>query len=68
MNTLFEDFTKSNSHFWKAIVNPGANLTARPEAYGMGSQDEMQLMLQFNYEAWEETPGAVAWVEDKLRT
>ncbi|KXT13518.1 hypothetical protein AC579_4174 [Pseudocercospora musae] len=58
---------QNNKHFWPAIVDPGCALTARPETYSMGSKEEMELMLQYLYEAWEETPGAVEWVKRRLR-
>lgn len=65
---LFEQVSKKNAHFWSAVVNPGRHLTARPEYFSRGDEAEMQIMLQHNYEAWRETPGAVAWVEDRLKS
>lgn len=67
MNGLFIKVNESNKYFWPALVNPGSALTARPGAYSMGSYEEMQLKLQYSYEAWEETPGAIEWVRQKLK-
>ncbi|EME83909.1 uncharacterized protein MYCFIDRAFT_119762, partial [Pseudocercospora fijiensis CIRAD86] len=66
LDVLFQAAKENNKHFWPAIVNPGSALTARPASYSMGSKEEMQLKLQYLYEAWEETPGAIEWVKKKL--
>ncbi|PPJ53062.1 hypothetical protein CBER1_11621 [Cercospora berteroae] len=66
MNTLFNNVNKSNKYFWPALVSPGSVLTARPASYSHGSYEEMELKLQYSYEAWEETPGAIDWVRQKL--
>ncbi|KAK6527732.1 hypothetical protein TWF694_004712 [Orbilia ellipsospora] len=63
----FDRLTKANKHFWPAIVKPGNNLTIRPQAYGMGSVAEMQIMLQYCYSAWAETPGAIGVIEELLK-
>lgn len=68
VSLLFEEVSNKNAHFWPAVVDPGRNLNARPEYFSQGDQAEMQIMLQHNYEAWRETPGAIAWVEDRLKT
>lgn len=67
MDRMFSSVHESNKHFWSALIDPCAALTARPESYSMGSREEMQLKLQYSYEAWEETPGAIDWVRKKLR-
>ncbi|KAF7186711.1 Rho GTPase-activating protein gacZ, partial [Pseudocercospora fuligena] len=67
LDVLFQAAKQNNECFWPAIVNPGSALTARPATYSMGSREEMELKLQYLYEAWEETPGAVEWVKQKLR-
>ncbi|UJO14830.1 hypothetical protein CLAFUW4_08443 [Fulvia fulva] len=66
VNTLFNTVKKANSHFWPAMAKPGRNLTAQPEYYSRGTVEEMQVYLQANYAAWEETPGAIAWVKERL--
>ncbi|KAL8934420.1 MAG: hypothetical protein Q9211_005235 [Gyalolechia sp. 1 TL-2023] len=38
---LFSAITKANKHFWPALINPGENLSARPETYSMGGKQEM---------------------------
>ncbi|KXS99799.1 hypothetical protein AC578_8883 [Pseudocercospora eumusae] len=67
LDVLFRAVKQNNKHFWPAMVNPGSALTATPATYSMGSKEEMQLMLQYLYEAWEETPGAIKWVKQRLR-
>ena len=52
-----------NKFFWPALLDPGEHLHARPGTYSKGSLEEMQVVLQYNYDAWTETPGAI----DKIR-
>jgi hypothetical protein len=48
----------ANKHFWPALLNPGDDLTTRPNGYAKGSKQEMQIALQQSYDAWVETPGS----------
>jgi hypothetical protein len=57
----------ANQHFWPALLSPGDNLTIRPDGFMMGSQEEMQITLQWCYNAWIETPGAFAILEEMAR-
>jgi hypothetical protein len=57
----------ANQHFWPALLSPGDNLTIRPNGFMMGSQAEMQVTLQWSYNAWVETPGAFAVLEEMAR-
>ena len=66
IDTLFIAITKANKHFWPALVNPGAHLKARPDAYSHGSLAEMQLKLQYWFDAWNETPGAIEFIKAKI--
>lgn len=56
----------ANKHLLPAIVNPGSNLTARPQMYSHGTPAQMQLSLQYSYDAWKETPGAIQYLKSKL--
>jgi hypothetical protein len=59
---------QENRHFWPALLSPGHHLTARPLHYSSGSESEMQLALQYNYKAWEETPGAIEMIRKMMGT
>jgi hypothetical protein len=60
---LYVAVKKANSHFWPAIIEPADNLKARPISYGNGDRGQMQVVLQHNYNAWAETPGAIGVIE-----
>ena len=68
---LYAAVDEQNRYFWPTLLNPGRHLTTRPGAYSGGSAEEMQIMLQYNYNAWIETPGAIDVIrklsEDKQR-
>ena len=68
---LYAAVGEQNKYFWPTLLNPGRHLTTRPGAYTSGSVEEMEIMLQYNYNAWIETPGAIDVVrklsEDKQR-
>ena len=56
---LHEAVDRHNEYFWPALLDPEEHLSAQPEWYSRGSFGEMQIVLQRNYDAWTETPGAV---------
>ena len=56
---LYRAVNDLNTHFWPALLNPGDNMTARPEECSQGSAAEMQMALQQSYDAWVEEPGAI---------
>lgn len=62
VSDMFNTVRNSNKYFWPALLQPGANLTARPAAYSRGSKEEMQLVLQYSYNSWAETPGAIDYI------
>lgn len=64
---LFEAIKKANRHFWPALVRPGSNLEARPMLHGFGDVGQMQVVLRYSYNAWAETEGAIAAVEELLK-
>jgi len=61
---LFLAVKKSNKYFWPALLDPGDNLTTRPQAYTYGSRAQMVLYLQHNYQSWAETPGAIGMIRE----
>jgi hypothetical protein len=62
---LYETVRKTNKHFWLALLKPDGHLVARPEVYSRGSMAEMQLVLQYSYMSWRETPGALDLIKAK---
>jgi hypothetical protein len=64
---LYTAVKKSNEYFWPALLRPGANLVARPEAYVQGSREHMQLVLQYSYDSWVETPGAIDVIRELVK-
>lgn len=61
---LYRTVNKANPHFWPALLEPGDHLKARPTSYGRGDKGQMQLVLQYNYNAWSETPGAIGIIRE----
>jgi uncharacterized protein involved in tolerance to divalent cations len=61
---LYKAVKKSNKYFWPALLRPGNNLTARPQMYSMGTSEHMQLVLQYSYASWVETPGAIDMIRE----
>lgn len=68
VDNLFDSIAKANGYFWSALIDPGDNLKARPEHHGSGTKQEMQLELQFWFDAWNETPGAMDFIKARLST
>ena len=64
---LYAAVKDQNQYFWPSLLNPGKHLHTRPEAYSIGSLEEMQLVLQHNYDAWMETPGATDVVRELVK-
>jgi len=61
---LFQTVHEANKHFWPAMLEPGENLTTRPQLFGRGDRQEMQIKLQYWYNAWIETPGAIGVIKE----
>jgi hypothetical protein len=66
VDALYKAVKKTNKHFWPSLLDPKWYLTARPEAYSCGSIEEMQLVLQYSYDSWHETPGAIEVIKAKI--
>lgn len=66
IDLLYAAVNKANEHFWPALLNPADELTARPDIHGKPEQAKMQIVLQYSYDAWIETPGAIDLIRRKL--
>ncbi|KAL8685882.1 MAG: hypothetical protein Q9218_007491 [Villophora microphyllina] len=45
-----------NKFFWRTLLEPDGQVTARPGAFSPGSLEETQIALMYSYAAWTETP------------
>ncbi|RFU26167.1 hypothetical protein B7463_g10180, partial [Scytalidium lignicola] len=63
---LYKAVEKTNKHFWPALIRPGNNLKARPSYFSHGTPEEMQLVLQYSYDSWLETPGAIDLIREQV--
>lgn len=64
---LYEQGKKINPYLWPALVDPGEHLNVRPGYYHFKSEGEMQYALQYNYNSWVETQGAIEVVRELER-
>jgi hypothetical protein len=62
---LYKAVKKSNPYFWPALLRPGNHLRAPLSAYSHGSPEHMQLILQYVYDSWVETPGAIDMIREQ---
>ena len=61
---LYETVHNTNKHFWPALLKPGNHLNATvPVLHTHGGVEDMQINLVQSYDAWAETPGAIAFIE-----
>jgi hypothetical protein len=63
IKALYEATNRINKFYWIALLQPGNNLTAKPMMYIPGTEEEMQLKLQYTYNAWKETPGSIDFIK-----
>lgn len=56
---LYDVVNRVNKYFWPALLQPGNTLNQRPEVYSPGSPEHMVISLQYCYDSWAETPGAL---------
>jgi hypothetical protein len=61
---MYEAVKKQNQFYWDALINPGRHLGTRPQMYSPGSLQHMQLVLQYSYDSWVETPGAIEVIRE----
>jgi len=64
---LYAQVPQWNKHFWPGLLSPGQHLDERPGFYTFGSEGEMQYALQYNYNSWAETPGAIEVIRELVR-
>jgi hypothetical protein len=64
VGTIYTAVGEGNKHFWSAVLHPGDDLKVSPESWNFGNRQEMQLVLNYNYRAWAETPGAIEAIEE----
>lgn len=67
ISTLFSSVKANNKHFWPALVDHRSHLTSKPAYHSSGTIEEAQLVLQYSYKAWYETPGAVDLIRGILK-
>ncbi|OCL01601.1 hypothetical protein AOQ84DRAFT_230767 [Glonium stellatum] len=67
VDVLYKAVNKANKHFWLNLLMPGMHLTTRPPYYSHGSIEEMQMVLQYSYDSWLETPGAIEVIQAKVK-
>lgn len=60
---LYDWVQKKNQSFWPVLLNPDRYLASRPPHHGSGSGEQMQRTLRYSHDAWEETPGALAYIQ-----
>ncbi|KAL9625416.1 MAG: hypothetical protein Q9160_000479 [Pyrenula sp. 1 TL-2023] len=59
---LYSSVKRYNKHFRPVLSNAAAHLKTRPYAYSLGGLEEAELVLQYLYKAWIETPGAISLI------
>jgi hypothetical protein len=64
---LYAYIHDANHHFWSVLLYPGSLLEKeeRPGYYSMGTIEDAQYKLGCSYDAWFETPGAIAVIKAK---
>lgn len=61
---LYKAVHKANQYFWPAFIDPTDHLLiGSPEEWGPGGVDGMELILQYNWNAWAEVPRAVDFIK-----
>lgn len=64
---MYQAVEKENKYFWPALLEPGSNMWTRPESFTIGSEEEMQLVLQYSYVSWAESPGAIFYISKLMK-
>jgi hypothetical protein len=54
-------------YFWQMLIKPGQHLEARPQMYSPKSMEEAQLVLQYSFNSWNETPSALEMIKAKIK-
>lgn len=62
---LFVYISRHNSHFWPNLLDPKDSFALKPDPlYKNGSEEYSQMVVQYCYEAYAETPFAMEMVRD----
>ena len=65
VDKLYAAVKRTSEYFWPALLNSDDHLGARPDAYSHGSEEEMQLVLNYSWNVWKESPGALDVIKSK---
>ncbi|KAJ2912676.1 hypothetical protein MD484_g7740, partial [Candolleomyces efflorescens] len=63
---LFMSMYEANQHFWEALLEWEAYMDEPVETYSHGSLEEVVVLILNNARSWDETVGALEWVEEKV--
>lgn len=66
VSVLIKAVAKYNPSFWPILRSPGRHMKARPDYYSLKSLEEAQMQLQSSYDAWAETEGAFAVLDEMI--
>jgi len=64
---MYEAVEEGNPYFWKTLVSPGDSLRFKPGMYVPGERTEVNIEMQYWYNVWVETPGAIGVIEELVK-
>ncbi|PYI07746.1 hypothetical protein BO78DRAFT_442654 [Aspergillus sclerotiicarbonarius CBS 121057] len=64
---LYASVESKNGYYWPALVSSEIPLNWKPATNRPGSLEEMQHILNYTYDAWMETPGAIQFIRTRAR-
>ena len=67
IKNMYKAVEEGNQYFWKTLVSPGDSLRFKPGMYIPGDRTEVNIEMQYWYNAWVETPGAIGIVEELVK-
>jgi hypothetical protein len=68
IESLMAQMDKDSRSFWPALLDPGQHLnTQRTGKRSLRFIERMQQALQWTYDGWNETPGAIDYVKERLQ-
>lgn len=67
LDVLYARVERINGHLWPTLPFARLAMAEKPDTYSPGERSEVIMVLHIEYEAWDETPGAIEWVKKKLR-
>ena len=66
IDDLLYAINKTNRHFLPALIGLNIHTMDRPEVYTMGSAEEVHVKLQYWFDAWRETRGAIDVIHPRI--